>query len=145
MPRPLHARVATVVLALLYFLAWGEPVALHPCPMHDGAGVMAVGATAGRDAHATGAAHAAHGAAMADMPAAAPGDHTPAGGHGDHTCQCLGHGCSAAAVALPAAQQVRWFAVVTRRADPPAAKPSVPPAVAPRHLHPPATGPPVPG
>lgn len=142
MLRPPRTRVATVVLALLYLLAWGEPAALHPCPMHDGAGVAALPAHADGAAH--GAAHAAaHGGHGHDQHAAMAGDHAPAShGDGEHLCQCLGSGCGAGAVAVPTArQQVRWFAVVTRRADPPAAPTALPRALAPRLL-PPATGPP---
>lgn len=142
--RLLRHRVATVLLSVLYLLAWGEPVALHPCPMHDGAGMAVV-----HGGHAMAAMGGPHDGGMAAHTAqtAAAGhrvDHgAPAGGHGAHTCQCLGHGCCAAAVAVPAArQQVRWFAVVTRRADPPAIAPTPPRATAPRRLRPPATGPP---
>lgn len=135
-PRPaLHRRLATALLALVYFLAWGEPVALHPCPMHDGAGVAVV-APAGHQADAVHGRHAAHASTV---------DHgAPANPHeqDEHLCQCLGHGCCTAVVTAPAAQQVRWFAVVTRRADPPAdAAHPAPRAAAPRLL-PPATGPP---
>ena len=155
MHRPLRHRAATLLLGLLYLLAWGEPVALHPCPMHDGAGVAAVVRPA-TPAHAAHAAHAPRGtaphaaAAVAARATAGADAHAPALAHaaphddeGGHACQCLGHGCCAAALALPTAQHTRWFVAVTRRADPPAhpAPPATARAAA-RRL-PPATGPPV--
>jgi hypothetical protein len=147
-PRSALHRVATALLALLYFAAWGEPVSLHPCPMHDGAGVVVAGAGHGGE-HAGGAAvaaasprrtvaitpgHAGHAAAPARA-SHGPDGHAPAGDA--HLCQCLGSGCSAGAVVAPGAQMARWFVVVTRRADPPAraplaapppARPAAPPA-----------------
>jgi len=132
-PRPALQRVATALLALLYFAAWGEPIALHPCPMHDGPGVTAVHARAA-GAPAAQAGHGVHTAAAADHGAPA---------EGDHACQCLGHGCCTAVAAGTAAQRVRWFAVVTRRADPPGAAPLTAPRAHAARLLPPATGPPV--
>ncbi len=155
-PRPALHRVATALLALLYFVAWGEPVAFHPCPTHDGAAAVAgahgaapgpVAAPAGRGApaaHDVRGAHAtAHAHAQVDAHAhGAPDAPGPRDGHDEHQCQCLGHGCCAAAVAVPAAQQVRWFVAVTRRADPPAAHATARPRAPAPRLLPPATGPP---
>ena len=141
-PRPALHRVATALLALLYFAAWGAPVSLHPCPMHDGTGV-AMSHAAGAAA-APGEQHGAHGGAAMSHAAAAPVPDrgAPADSHGGHLCDCLGSGCCTAAVPVPAGQMVRWFAVVTRRAEPPApAAYAAARPVAPRFL-PPATGPP---
>ncbi len=155
-PRPALHRVATALLALLYFVAWGEPVTLHPCPTHDGVGAtagahaLALGpgpARGARGAHDHGTAATAHASAHADTHAdaqahRAPAEHGPPGGDDEHQCQCLGHGCCTAAVVVPAAQQVRWFVAVTRRADPPAADAPAAPRASARRLLPPATGPP---
>ena len=136
--RPL-TRLATTVLGLLYLLAWGEPVAWHPCPMHDGTGMH--GATASVDATADHAgAHAGHGAsAPASVHEAAPAP-DDAGGH---ACQCLGHGCCPAGVLAPTVQAVRWRVLVARRADPPTPSTQPARAAAPRLL-PFANGPPRP-
>jgi hypothetical protein len=101
--------------------------------MHDGPGVTAVHARAA-GAPAAQAGHGVHTAAAADHGAPA---------EGDHACQCLGHGCCTAVAAGTAAQRVRWFAVVTRRADPPGAAPLTAPRAHAARLLPPATGPPV--
>src|ERR1044071_9953496 len=38
--RPIR-RWAAALLNLLFLIAWGEPVSLHPCPTHDGVAVAA--------------------------------------------------------------------------------------------------------
>ncbi len=141
-PRSALHRVATALLALLYFAAWGEPVSFHPCPMHDGAGVAVVRAGAHPLAHAgaTAAAAPAHQHAHKHPAVAATDGGAPA--DDDHLCQCLGHGCCTAAVATPAGQRVRWFVAVTRRADPPASTAHAEPRAPAPRLLPPATGPP---
>jgi hypothetical protein len=107
--------------------------------MHDGAAVTAVHARAAGGPAGARAGHAAHG-----VHAAAAMDHgAPADADGGHLCQCLGHGCCTAVAAGTAAQRVRWFAVVTRRADPRAAAPLTAPRAPAARLLPPATGPPV--
>ncbi len=130
MRAPTTTRLASLLLGLLYLLAWGEPVAWHPCPMHDGAPVAAAvaGATAGHGGHG---AHAGHAGAPAAVHEAAP---APEADHGDHACQCLGSGCSAAGVVAPTVQAVRWRVVVARRAEPPAPAPVFAQAAAPRLL-----------
>jgi hypothetical protein len=140
-PRSALHRVATALLALLYFVAWGEPVSLHPCPMHDGAGVAVVRAGAHPHAGATGAAAPAHQHAHQHAAVAADGG-SPDDGHDGHQCRCLGHGCCTAAAAAPAGQRVRWFVAVTRRADPPASTAHAEPRAPAPRLLPPATGPP---
>ena len=133
--RPL-TRLATTLLGLLYLLAWGEPVAWHPCPMHDGTGMhAATTSVAASTGHAS--AHAEHAAsAPASLHEAAP---TP--DDGGHTCQCLGHGCCPAGVLAPTVQAVRWRVLVARRAEPPAPAAESARAAAPRLL-PFANGPP---
>lgn len=137
MRAPTTSRLASLLLGLLYLLAWGEPVAWHPCPMHDGVPAAAV---AGASATAAGGhdAHAGHAAAPAAAHEAAP---APDADHGDHACQCLGSGCSAAGVAVPTVQAVRWRVLVARRAEPPAPEPVALATAAPRLL-PFANGPP---
>jgi hypothetical protein len=138
-PRPL-TRLATTLLGLLYLLAWGEPVAWHPCPMHDGTGMHAV-----TTAVTTVGAPTGHAGAHADHLAAAPAsvqDAAPAPDDADgHACQCLGHGCCPAGVLAPTVQAVRWRVLVARRAEPPAPTTELARAVAPRLL-PFANGPP---
>ncbi len=144
-------RLASLLLGLLYLLAWGEPVAWHPCPMHDGmvmpAAVQAApapGAGHGAIHGATPAALAAHGhdAAMDHgLQAAAPAPGDQDAEHDAHACQCLGHGCCAAGVLAPTVQAVRWRVLVARRADPPAPESVTAQAAAPRLL-PFANGPP---
>ncbi|GLC25322.1 hypothetical protein [Roseisolibacter agri] len=137
-PRP-TTRLASLLLGLLYLLAWGEPVAWHPCPMHDG--VAAAAAVAGaKAAHGGHDAHAGHAAAPAAAHEAAP---APDADHGDHACQCLGSGCSAPGIAAPTVQAVRWRVLVARRAEPPAPAPAFARAAAPRLL-PFSNGPPTP-
>lgn len=141
-PRGPLARWSTALVALLYLLAWGEPLALHACPMHDGAAGAVVaalresGAPVADAAHGTAArATATHatGHATAEHPAPdlravpAPADH--GADDGAHLCQCLGHGCCPAGVATPTAQAVRWQVVVRRLVEPPA------PAAAERTAH----------
>jgi hypothetical protein len=132
--RPL-SRLATTLIGLLYLLAWGEPAAWHPCPMHDG---VALHATAGATVATGPAAHAHAGhAAMASA-----SDAAPASDEAEHGCDCLGHGCCAAGVPSPTAQAVRWRVLVARRAEPEAPAPAVlTRAAAPRRL-PYANGPP---
>ncbi|MGZ8379166.1 MAG: hypothetical protein ACXW0Z_18230 [Gemmatirosa sp.] len=133
-------RLASLLLGLLYLLAWGEPVAWHPCPMHDGITVPAASAAHGPAASAQAAGGHAHDAAAAEhgLQAAAP---APDGGHDDHACQCLGHGCCPGGVLVPTVQAVRWRVVIARRAEPPAPAAAITRAAAPRLL-PFANGPP---
>ena len=128
-------RWGAALLNLLFLLAWGEPVSLHPCPMHDGAAVVA--AVDGGH-HAAAGAHDAHGAANAH---ALPAHGAPDGESGGHVCQCLGECSVGAAVALPGAIAVAWQATVRHAAEPPPVAPETPRAVAPRLL-PFANGPP---
>ena len=146
MRRSPPTRAAATLLSLLFLLAWGEPVALHPCPMHDGHPAAAVGhdggrattpgASAGHDAHAD---HAAQGARM---DAAAPAPDGPSHDGGTHVCQCLGHCCSATGVVLAPMQAVRWQVVVTRLVEPPAPEAATIALVATPHALPFANGPP---
>ncbi len=143
-------RLASLLLGLLYLLAWGEPVAWHPCPMHDGVvlpsaavasamhGPAAMHASAASAGNAAVAGHAHDAAADHGLQAAPP---APDGEHEDHGCLCLGHGCSAAGVLVPTVQVVRWRVLVARRADPPAPEPITARTAAPRLL-PFANGPP---
>ena len=132
--RPL-TRLATTLLGLLYLLAWGEPVAWHPCPMHDGTGMHAAVRGAPTSESGAHAGHAAH--APASVHEAAPASEDADG----HACQCLGHGCCPAGVLAPTVQAIRWRVVVARRADPPAPTSELARAAAPRLL-PFANGPP---
>jgi hypothetical protein len=135
--RPL-TRLATTLLGLLYLLAWGEPVAWHPCPMHDGTGMHAAAAPMVGAATGTAGAHAEHAvAAPAGVHEAAPASDDAEG----HACQCLGHGCCPGGVLAPTVQAVRWRILVARRADPPAPTADRARAAAPRLL-PFANGPP---
>lgn len=136
---PPSTRLASLLLGLLYLLAWGEPVAWHPCPMHDG---VRAGVAMGAAGHHAPASHAP--ASHAHDGPAAPAAHEAApapDGHDDHACQCLGHGCCAAGVLAPTVQAVRWRVLVARRAEPPAPAPAFARAAAPRLL-PYANGPP---
>jgi hypothetical protein len=135
-PTP-STRLAALCLGLLYLLAWGEPVAWHPCPMHDG---VAVAAAHGSDAsHA--AAHGGHAGHDAHAPAAS--DAGPADdAQEDHACQCLGHGCCPGGVLAPTAQAARWRVLVARRSEPPAHAPAARPADAAPRLLPFANAPP---
>ena len=131
MRAPPSTRLASLLLGLLYLLAWGEPVAWHPCPMHDGVRTTvapSAATTVTVDAHGG---HHGHAAAPAAVHEAAP---APDGGHDDHACQCLGSGCCAAGVVAPTVQAVRWRVLVARRADPPAPAPAFARAAAPRLL-----------
>jgi hypothetical protein len=150
-PRPALHRVATALLALLYFVAWGEPVSLHPCPAHDGVAAAAAHAAppaapsaAHRGGQQGGHHDGYHGVAPAAPAAAAhpDGHDVPDGGH---LCQCLGSGCCSAVVGAPTAQAVRWFVAVTRRAERAADGAHAAPRVAAPRLLPPATGPPAVG
>ena len=142
-------RAAATLLSLLFLLAWGEPVALHPCPMHDGHPAAAVGhaggpdasapvaaAPAARDGHGGPSNHAAH------LDAATPAPGAPSQDDAAHVCVCLGHCCSAAGVVLAPAQAIRWQVVVTRRAEPPAPEAATLARVATPHAIPFANGPP---
>ena len=134
-------RWGAALLNLLFLLAWGEPVSLHPCPMHDGAAVVA--AVEG-GSHATASAHDAHGAPGvhgAQGAHALPAHGAPDGEGGGHVCQCLGECSVGAAVALPGAIAVAWQATVRHAAEPPPVAPETPSAAAPRLL-PFANGPP---
>jgi len=123
--RPLR-RVAAAILNLLFLLAWGEPAALHPCPMHDG-----VVATTTAAASVTGHHHAM-----------APAEsHEHGAPHEAHVCSCLGHCAVSVGVAAPALQRVRWGVIVRRRAVSVEAETAAPLAAAPRLL-PFANGPP---
>jgi hypothetical protein len=130
--RPLH-RWAAALLNLFFLLAWGEPVTLHPCPMHDGAVAAAAAHGGDRAGHAP---VAAHGGAHA-----LPADGTPAPGGESHACQCLGTCSVAGAVALPGAVAVAWQGTTRHAAEPPAEAPAAPHAASPRLL-PFANGPP---
>ena len=134
MRAPATTRLASLLLGLLYLLAWGEPVAWHPCPMHDGVPAAATAAHGGHDAHA------GHAAATAAVHEAAPASDAD---HGGHACQCLGHGCCAAGIVAPTVQAVRWRVLVARRTEPPAPAPAFARAAAPRLL-PFPNGPPTP-
>lgn len=140
-------RASATLLSLLFLLAWGEPAALHPCPMHDGGAAAVVAEHGGSHgaraaaAPAPGDAHAAsshqHGAPSVAAPAS---EATP---HADsHLCSCLGHGCCAAGVVLAPSQALRWRVVVTRRAEPPAPAAVATALVRAPHALPFANGPP---
>ena len=137
MRHPSLRRLAAALLNLLFLLAWGEPVTLHPCPTHDAVSGMASSATAGAGAAASSA--AAHHGHQAMAPAV--GHERHAEHEGSHLCNCLGSCAVSVAVAAPTAQAVRWQVVVRRRVAPiePAADALL--AAAPRLL-PFANGPP---
>jgi hypothetical protein len=129
------ARWSSALVAVLYLLAWGEPLSLHACPKHDGPAVAALAAgttfAGERGGHAD---HGAH-AATATPPGAPAHDEA-------HVCDCLGHGCCPQGVVAPTAQAVRWQVLVRRQVEPPArAQAPRPWARAPRLL-PFANGPP---
>jgi hypothetical protein len=125
-------RLAAAILNLLFLLAWGEPVTLHPCPTHDAVSGMAVSGAAGSGM----AAHHGH---QAMAPAAGQEQH--AEHHGSHVCSCLGNCAVSPGVAAPTAQAVRWQVVVRRRVAPIEPAADAPLAAAPRLL-PFANGPP---
>lgn len=124
-------RLAAALLNLFFLLAWGEPAALHPCPMHDGVTVVAAAG-----AHGT----ATAGASTPSMAAHASHE-MPADGGAGHACNCLGQCSVAAGVIAPTAQAIRWQVVVHRRVPPEYDAPAAPRAAADRLL-PFANGPP---
>jgi hypothetical protein len=135
MRHPSLRRLAAALLNLLFLLAWGEPVTLHPCPMHDAAAFAGVtGAMS-----AAGSAMAAHPGHQAAMPAAKHPGH--AEHEGSHPCSCLGSCAVSVGVAAPTAQAVRWQVVVRRRVPQIEPAADAPLAAAPRLL-PFANGPP---
>jgi hypothetical protein len=133
--RPLR-RWAAALLNLLFLIAWGEPVSLHPCPMHDGV-VAAAATSAGQGGHAHQAPAADHGGEAHAVPADGPS--APEGAA--HACQCLGTCSVSTAVALPGVVAVAWQATIRHAAEPPLVAPATPRAAAPRLL-PFANGPP---
>jgi hypothetical protein len=136
--RPVR-RWAAALLNLLFLLAWGEPVSLHPCPMHDGAAVAAAVSHAAGHGGAAARAHGHHAPGAATH--ALPAHGTPTTDQGAHACQCLGECSVGAAAALPSAVAVEWQATIRHAAEPPLAEPATPRAAAPRLL-PFANGPP---
>ena len=91
----LHRAFAAVLVAWFTALVV-EPVALHPCPMHDGVLLMASGA----------AGHDMGGMAMPHAPAmshAAGHEHGPAQHPAGHQCTCLGTCTATSATGLPSA------------------------------------------
>ena len=133
---PAVRRWGAALLNLLFLLAWGEPVSLHPCPMHDGAAVVAA-VDGGHGGHAGAGAHGGHHVAADALPAHG----APDGEAGGHVCQCLGECSVGTAVALPGAIAVAWQAALRHAAEPSPVEPEAPRAVAPRLL-PFANGPP---
>jgi len=131
--RPLR-RIAAALVNLLFLLAWGEPVALHPCPMHDGVAATATTATSATAMHST-ASHHGH---MAMAPSTG---HDHAAHEGGHVCSCLGSCSVSVGAVAPSAQAIRWQVVVRRRVAPIEADAAAPLASAPRLL-PFANGPP---
>ncbi|HZF67427.1 MAG TPA: hypothetical protein VEZ47_05290 [Gemmatirosa sp.] len=138
------ARWSSALVAVLYLLAWGEPLSMHACPKHDGPAVAALGAgptlAGAPDARLVGnhGGHADHGAhAAAATPAGAPGHDGDA-----HLCDCLGHGCCPPGVVAPTAQAVRWHVLVRRQVEPPAAPLAPRPRAPAPRLLPFANGPP---
>jgi hypothetical protein len=140
------------MLALLYSLTAGEPFALHPCPMHEpAAAALVAAAQAGQleshgsgqaSAHGAGHQAAGHTTAADHSSAHAASPHSSGPQHGDHQCDCIGSGtCSAPAALASTPQQARWFAIITRQAEPPAGTSTVR-ADATEHLLPFANGPP---
>lgn len=119
-------RLAAAILNLLFLLAWGEPVTLHPCPAHDAVAGAAVAGTT----------HHGH---QAMAPAAGQEQHAEQ--EGSHVCSCLGNCAVSLGVAAPTAQAVRWQVVVRRRVVPIEPTAEAPLAAAPRLL-PFANGPP---
>jgi len=123
--RSVVRRTFTALFGVWFSLLVAEPVALRPCPMHDGSIAMAAGphAAVAGDAVAGGASadatehgatdHGAtdHGAtdhgpmAHGAMQHASSVHHTPANDppdpHGAHQCQCLGCCVGTSSVPLP--------------------------------------------
>ena len=135
------SRAAATLVSLLFLLAWSEPAALHPCPMHDGHPAAADahdGESAQPASTVASAIHHEHDA----MASAATAPAAPLHDAASHTCQCLGHCCSASGVVLAPVQLVRWQAVVTRRAEPPALVATAIALVASPHVLPFANAPP---
>jgi hypothetical protein len=126
-------RFGAALLNLLFLLAWGEPVTLHPCPTHDAVSGMAVSGMAAHQAHQAENGHEAM--------AASAGHAQHAEHEGGHVCSCLGTCAVGVAVAAPTAQAVRWQVVVRRRVAPIEPAADAPLAAAPRLL-PFANGPP---
>ena len=122
-------RLAAALLNLLFLLAWGEPVTLHPCPAHDAPAFAGM----------TGSTAAAHVGHQAMAPTAGQEQH--AEHDGSHLCSCLGSCAVGVGVAAPTAQAVRRQVVVRRRAAPNEPEAAAPLAAAPRLL-PFANGPP---
>ena len=135
------SRAAATLLSLLFLLAWGEPAALHPCPRHDGHPAAALAHEAETAQPASTVASAIHHEHDA-MASAAPAPAAPSHDAASHVCQCLGHCCSASGVVLAPMQLVRWQAVVTRRAEPPAPAAAAVALTATPHVLPFANGPP---
>jgi hypothetical protein len=98
MHRSLFTRIVSALFAFWFAVFTAEPVALHTCPVHDGAGVASHGGHA-----ASASTHQ-----MAAMDHGAPESSDAAGhgrlpGHGGKkVCQCPGSCCTVAPFALRA-------------------------------------------
>jgi hypothetical protein len=141
--RPPWAAALTI---LAFLLAWGEPVSLHPCPVHDAGATAAVaGAADAGTAHGRAATtDAARGASGHAEHAHAAEPVVPSAPHevGSHVCQCLGDCSAASGVSLAARTAIRWQAVVRHPAEPPLLDDRTAPAAASPRLLPFANGPP---
>jgi len=103
-------RTFAAVLVVWFTALVADPVALHPCPMHDGVLLMASG-TAGHDmaGMAMPREHA--------MSHAADHEHGPAQHPAGHQCTCLGTCTAASAAGLPSARLTLASALVVRPHD----------------------------
>jgi hypothetical protein len=108
----LHRVFATLLVAWFAVLT-AEPVALHPCPMHDGVLHMQSGAAVH---HAMHGAMPAHGGPMEQ--AGARQHLPPAHSTGHHQCTCIGTCTATSAAGLPSARFALAAALTTLVRDP---------------------------
>src|SRR5262245_36641201 len=96
MHRTLLTRIVSVVFAAWFAVFTAEPVSLHTCPVHDGAGRG--GAASHMEHGMTGANHmnASHGSNSGQKGGGAPNQ------AGAKVCQCPGNCCNSAPIALRA-------------------------------------------
>jgi hypothetical protein len=106
-------RVFAIVLVAWFAALTAEPIALHPCPMHDGMLAMHSGAAM---QHQMGAAAMGHGASMSEM--ATPQQMPPSQPMQHHQCTCLGACTATSAAGLPSAHLTLAAAIVAVPYDP---------------------------
>lgn len=100
MKRRFSSRLLGALLAPWFAFVVAEPVSMHACAMHSGHGGTPSSEMAGSGGHAEHGAKTHAGVHAAAEPAQSE---TPAPSN-QHPCNCMGMGCQAGAVPLPAAQ-----------------------------------------